>query len=315
MKTYVYSYRQADGTLTQGEIQETDRCTAIRRIKEKGILPVSINEGKIPKPLTFLPSFSWHSPTLKLMMAGCVLLTGLMILRVAKSTSGDKTAPPSKPQIQRHETPPSNERQPQPQPSMQKTPDHALEADVPPDQSPIEQRLRAVRPTPVTQSPSRATTEKAPDNEPKRPAPFKTVTEQILAIATSMPPDVNIPPLPDIHGLDQDFSRASTNTLVILEDDGDELAGRIETVAWAKVELNELVKQGWKPDEILTELVRQHNENASFRSAASLALKKMLDNGELTAPALKTELQLLNEEMVGRGLSEITLAELGVTDQ
>jgi|GEM_PF-2380866 len=314
MKTYVYTYRNTDGTLKQEEIQETDRCAAIRRIKERGVLPVSINEGKIPKQLTVFPSFSWRSPTLKLMIAGCVVLTGLMILRVAKSTSGDKTALPPKPQMQRHETPPSNERQPQP--SIPETPDHALEADVPLDQSSsIEQRLRAVRPTPVTQSPSRATTEKAPDNEPKRPAPFKTVTEQILAIATSMPPDVNIPPLPDIHGLDQDFSRASTNMLVILEDDGDELAGRIETVAWAKVELNELVKQGWKPDEVLTELVRQHNENASFRSAASLAIKKMLDNGELTAPALRTELQLLNEELVGRGLSEITLAELGVTDQ
>ena len=151
--------------------------------------------------------------------------------------------------------------------------------------------------------------------EPKRPAPLKTATEQVLAMITSVPPGVQMPPMPDLSGMESDYIRATSNTLEIFDTDSADLTQRIETVAWAKVELADLVKQGWKPGEVLNEIVRQHNEEASLRRTAALALKKMVDEGEFGISVLNDELQLINQELADRGLPDITLQELGLSNE
>ncbi|HQL08047.1 MAG TPA: hypothetical protein PLE35_00500, partial [Lentisphaeria bacterium] len=114
---------------------------------------------------------------------------------------------------------------------------------------------------------------------------------------------------------DEDFSRARTNVLEIYDADNDKMTGAIETVAWAKVDLDALVEQGWKPDAILRELARNHNEEAHLRSNVSTVLKKMVEEEKLSKAELMQELLQVNTELAERGLPEITLEELDVEDE
>ncbi|OQA30373.1 MAG: hypothetical protein BWY57_02886 [Betaproteobacteria bacterium ADurb.Bin341] len=131
----------------------------------------------------------------------------------------------------------------------------------------------------------------------------------------SVPPGVQMPPLPVPENLDEDFSRARTNVLEIYDADNDKMTGAIETVAWAKVDLDALVEQGWKPDAILRELARNHNEEAHLRSNVSTVLKKMVEEEKLSKAELMQELLQVNTELAERGLPEITLEELDVEDE
>jgi hypothetical protein len=131
----------------------------------------------------------------------------------------------------------------------------------------------------------------------------------------SIPPGVKAPPLPELYGLDADFARASANTLEIHDGDDARLAQLIESVAWAKLDLAGLVKQGWKPGEVLVAMAQQHNDEATLRADAAKALKQLLASGDMDVPALGDELQTVNKELAERGLPEITPAELGVTEE
>lgn len=122
-------------------------------------------------------------------------------------------------------------------------------------------------------------------------------------------------PLPDLSSTENDFSSASTNTLVIYDNDSEELAQNKEAVAWAKVDLENLVKQGWKPDEVMNEVVKQHNDDASLRYETSQALKKLVDDKAYPIADIKNELKELNKEMVKRGMQEISLDEIGVLEE
>lgn len=309
MKTFCYVMRDKTGALKRGALQAADRADALQQIKAMGSTPVSVTEGKAAAVRPTWTRAAWPA-------AACAgLVVALAVWRLAdrqpkaegrRQEAGERPNPSSQTSQPRKTSQTS-----QPTPPKQK-PAVAVSA-VPASGAPAS-RAPALMPPPAANrtTPPVKKPEAEPPAEPQRPAPFKTVTEQVLAIVASMPAGAHIPPLPELTDMDNDFARASTNTLVVFDTDSEELANRLETVAWAKVDLAELVKQGWKPDEVLNELARQHNEKASLRSATALALKKMLDNGELNTPTLTSELQLINHDLAEQGLPEITLEELGV---
>ena len=305
--------RDKAGALQRGSLQARDRQEALQKIRALGGTPVNVTESSVPKtPFVWQPA--WTRAAVGLGVA-VVVIAGIVLW------------------LQRPRTPPRPAPTPAPTPVTPSGADTSRPTDTPRPDVPIDPgtgvaspRVPATGPAPVTPSGSGGAT--SPDTAqaapnagepreevpPERPAPFKSITEQVLSIIASVPPGIEIPPMPEFHGMDKDFAKAATNTLVIFDNDSEELIHRLETVAWSKLEMGELVQQGWKADDVLKSLVDQHNEDANLRSAASLALKKMVDNGQLTAVTLKEELAVINDELSERGLPEITLPELGLTE-
>jgi len=315
MKTFAYTYRDASGALKKSALQAADRLDALRRIRAAGCVPVSVTEGKAAAPGAGAP---WNPATwnraARLAAAGCAVL--LIAMLAVTRFSGKRTERPTLPG---QPAGPRSTQPPTPS-SVKSTVPASKAAKNVLDGTPAAGDVRNTtstqqRPPPAVPGRSVEAEAALKPQQPQRPQPFTTVTEQILAMIDSVPPGVTIPPLPDLYGMENDFSRASTNTLVIYEDDHEALAKRMEAVAWSKVDLAELVKQGWKPDEVLTELVKQHNENADLRSAASLALKKVVDDESLSLMGFKTELEAVNQELGKRNLPAITLEELGLTEE
>lgn len=312
MKTFGYTMRDKAGALKRGSLQALDRQEALQKIRSMGGTPVTVTEGGSPKA-----SFVWQPAWTR---AACMLGVGVALLAgVAFWLQRPRGAPiPARPSAH---TPaahtPAAPVVPSPSPGGADSPDSAA-APRPPAARPSLPSLPIQPPDSTGRAGPGPAARSTPDDPepapPARPAPFQSVTEQVLAIVASMPPGVEIPPMPELHGMENDFAKAATNTLVVFDTDGEELAHRLETVAWSKIEMSELIEKGWKADEVLKSLVEQHNEEANLRSAASLALKKMVDDGQLTAPALKNELKLINAELTERGLPEITFSELGVAE-
>jgi hypothetical protein len=309
--------RDKAGALQRGSLQARDRQEALQKIRALGGTPVNVTESSVPKtPFVWQPAWTRAA----VVLSAAVVLIAVVVLYLQRSRTPPRPAPAPKPasvapsgtktprpaDTPRPDTPPANPRTGIASPRVPAT----GPAPVAPPAGPGGTATSHV--AQVTPDAANEPLEEAP---PVRPTPFKTGTEQILAIIQTTPPGVQMPPLPDLHGMEEDYRRATTNVLTIFDTDSDELAGTIENVAWAKVELGELVKQGWKPDEVLQELTRQHNEEASLRTAASLALKKMVDDGQFTAATLKEELEVINAELKERGLPEIMPSELGLIEE
>ena len=72
-----------------------------------------------------------------------------------------------------------------------------------------------------------------------------------MAMIASIPPGMPVPPLPISGDLAEDFAVATTNTIVIFDDDTEETVRHKEAVAWMKVDVAEYVKEGHSPAEVI----------------------------------------------------------------
>ena len=316
MKTFGYTMRDKAGALKRGSLQALDRQEALQKIRSMGGTPVTVTEGGSPKA-----SFVWQPAWTR---AACMLGVGVALLAgVAfwlQRPRAPRAAPiPARPSAH---TPaahtPAAPVVPSRSPGGTDNPDSAVAPRTPSARRSLPSL--PIRPPDSTgragPGPAARSTPDDPEPAPPaRPAPFKTATEQLLSMMASVPPGVQMPPLPVPENLDEDFSRARTNVLEIYDADNDKMTGAIETVAWAKVDLDALVEQGWKPDAILRELARNHNEEAHLRSNVSTVLKKMVEEEKLSKAELMQELLQVNTELAERGLPEITLEELDVEDE
>lgn len=301
--------RDASGALKHGVKQAQSRAEVLQHIKAQGGIPVTVVEGG--RPGTAVP---WHFLTTWGARIGLALgVLALVWSLVVKLKPFESRTAQSKADVRDG-----------PAGGFEKT-----SATTPEQQGEgTEGQVGAMDTTPARAQPepskeasktARDTGHEAPPEVPvkpaKRPAPFRTMTEQALAMIASIPPGVPIPPMPEMTGMDVDYARARTNILEIGDDDSEKLVSMIETVAWDKVDLEDLVKQGWKPDEVLKAMVANHNQEANLRTAAALALKNILDQVGVTPAAFNEELELINAELEERGLPVITLGELGIREE
>jgi hypothetical protein len=307
---FTYSYWDSSGAQKEATLEAADRAAALQAIRAAGRVPILLRQGgsSVSRArASLLPAWLDRRMATLLVLLAILLGVGMLLRRNTPAAPAAPAAPatPAAPTALAASAAPASPT------ALTATPTRSVTHHTPHPASPADAPSRADA---VAQTALAAQKEPAASKPPKRPTPFKTATEQLLAMITSAPPGSQMPPLPALHGLENDFARASTNTLEIFDTDSKKLAKTIETVAWAKVDLKELVKQGWEPDEVLQEMARQHNEEATLRTSAALLLKKLVDENSLSAAALREELTLINAELIERGLPEITYPELGLIE-
>ena len=161
-----------------------------------------------------------------------------------------------------------------------------------------------------TSSPS---TNEASSAEPplKPPKHFRSPSEQLLAMMLSTPPEVAMPPLPQLDPdgarLNADALSAVTNDLVIYDTDGERLERLKEDVAGAKFQLADAVAKGVSVAEALNEFRAHQNEGVEIRNETIKAINSIEDD----QAAIET-FKKANEELVKEDIAPIKPEEVGL---
>ena len=117
-----------------------------------------------------------------------------------------------------------------------------------------------------------------------------------------------MPPVPAAYGMirKEDLKNALTNMIEIYETDDAHTVNRKETVAWLKVQLADMDKEGWDPVEVIKALEARRKEEAAVRRDAELLLEELRREHP---EAVEETREALNAELLEQGILPIERRE------
>jgi len=119
----------------------------------------------------------------------------------------------------------------------------------------------------------------------------------------SMPPEVDVPPLPIVDGdtLEKDSAHALASTIIIDDTDADDVADLKVNIGWAKVQLKEHLEQegGTAVSYIKRLEERRKEEAARQREARAEAEAKLVELAkDLSAQELAKQREAINQWLI-----------------
>lgn len=162
----------------------------------------------------------------------------------------------------------------------------------------------------------------------KRPQHFRGEAERLLAMAMSVEPGTQIPPLPlptisaestdeEINaavemeeGLKRDLVAAMTNDIVVYDTDDAKMVETKEAVAEAKAQLAEILKSGGSITDAIKEYEAHINEGAKIRSEVLVKITPEVDAIEDDEKALEY-VEAVNEALKKEDIPPIKPEEVG----
>lgn len=290
--------------MTSGTIQANDRAEALRDLKAKGYVPVTLVEGKIG-PLSEVDN-RWRAINGKpfaLVLLSLIIVGGVWFLTkkttdtkpnndvsLAKKTERvafvkkQKGESPKTKVVKSEKTTPRPPEQPKVE-TLAVAPPLARKTE-PPER--VVQKNEVAKPEP-------------PKEEPNRP--YKTASEQLIAMLGL--PGEESPPLPisSDETLEEDFEVALTNVITVLDTEDNQSVARKENVAWIKQFIKQGQAMGWTPGDYIRELEKKRKEEAALRQNAHQIMTEIEDNEQaLDAKKIKSIRDQLNKELTDQGV-------------
>jgi hypothetical protein len=308
MTTFTYQYWDEKGAVRSGTLRAADRTEALRQIQTAGRSVISLTEGHAVKPGWFRPHFpSWGKPAL-------VLMSFVLLLFFSADWIVGMFRKPDTGNPARHTA--TGTQAPARLPVPLKTPPRDAKTEtVPGDATPHASIQPPVANTAARKtSPASAPSAKTPgfrpppseaDAEPLPPNAFKNQSDALLAMAMSVPPGMEVPPLPIPDNLDETFLHSLTNDIVIYPEDDARTVELKKTVADAKQQIREMVNEGRSVAEILSEYRRQMKEQAALRREALKELHALYRSGAVNEA--KTFHDQVNEAFSKTGIPPIEM--------
>ena len=135
------------------------------------------------------------------------------------------------------------------------------------------------------------------------PPIFSNACDQVIALAISAKPGEAMPPLPDLHGIDEDFAKSFLTPITINEDDPENVKELKRNVIETKKELLEAVKGG---KTVMQALQEHQSAMERMESSRLMAIREMQrisaeDGVEMAQEFAKK----VNEDFEGKGIPAI----------
>lgn len=128
-------------------------------------------------------------------------------------------------------------------------------------------------------------------------------TDQVLAIAATLKPGEDMPPIPLDGDLERDFEECLKSPIVIKETDTPAVKAQKELLMSMRERISELRKKGYTVRELLQEHVDLINDNAEIHNSARKELRGIIRSGKLEDA--RTFLNAVNEELRKMGADEL----------
>ena len=318
MKTYDYTCRDAKGGIRRGRLEAQDRAGAVRALKARGLAAVSLSEGGAASRADAPPTgggmrraLLWAAPCAAALALGALWLGARGGVRGEARGAG---APPSEagaaPRVDTRPPGGGTDRK------EGRPPEDTAGRGGGPGAGVLEGATpgggAAVPPAPrrpgirrLDRDGNVIEPEGGGDEPPPPDTTFRTQTEHLLSVMLSAPPGIPMPPMPAPPGMEGDFAASLANVITIHGDDTEEMAGRKERVAWAKLDMAEMVKGGASPGDALRAVEQGHNALAEYRQALLRQYVELRrEGGEGEADAFLGE---ANENLRQYGLPPLAL--------
>lgn len=142
----------------------------------------------------------------------------------------------------------------------------------------------------------------------KPPDPiFTNPSDQVIALAISTEPGHSMPPLPDLHGIDEDFAKSLLSPIVINDTDPEDVKSLKKRVIETKKLLIEKIKEGETVQEALVEH-QQEMERLSY--SRLMAIREVQDIREREGQEMAQEfIERINKKFRSEGIPEIQVIE------
>lgn len=115
---------------------------------------------------------------------------------------------------------------------------------------------------------------------PPPPPTYKSNSDELIAMAMSVPADAEIPPLPFEQANDDQFVESFSKPVEILDTDSEAVKKMKRTVMEARMQIAEMMKNGASFQEVLTEHRELFNSNVQVRNDCLKELQEIFDSGD-----------------------------------
>lgn len=147
--------------------------------------------------------------------------------------------------------------------------------------------------------------------EPLPPPAYKSNSDELIAMAISVPPDAEIPPLPFDATAEIQFKQSLDKPIEILDTDTEDVVTMKKAVMETRSQIAELFKQGMTLKEIITEHRELFNANVKVRNECIAELNEIFESGDIQGA--RKYMTTINFALQQMGIEEIemplTLAE------
>lgn len=143
------------------------------------------------------------------------------------------------------------------------------------------------------------------------PPTYNNNSDELIAMAMSVAPDAEIPPLPFDAAAEIQFKKSLDKPIEIRDTDSDDVVRMKNTVMETRSQIAELFKQGMTLKEIITEHRELFNANVKVRNECIAELNEIFESGDIQGA--RKYMTTINFALQQMGIEEIemplTLAE------
>ena len=310
--TFTVTYRGKDGALHDEAVEAADRAGCVAECRKRGISPTKIVEGGKGKDRdkrgTSRVGAAGDSKRTTARWVAAVALIAVAAGGVWWWMARGGKAEPASEQRQVAKKPKAEKPQPRRTELRSVTATNAVAAAA--TNAPAVRPPKEVVSSVVTTNSSGAIIEKivfADGTKKSRittpPPIFSNACDQVIALAISAKPGEAMPPLPDLHGIDEDFAKSFLTPITINEDDPENVKELKRNVIETKKELLEAVKGGKTVMQALQEHQAAMERMESSRLMAIREMQRISaeDGVEMAQEFAKK----VNEDFEGKGIPAI----------
>ena len=307
---FIVTYRGKDGALHDEAIEAVDRAGCVAECRKRGISPTKIVEGRSGKsaasPMGRIGAGDSKRTTARWVAAAALIAVaaGGVWWWMAR---GEKAESVSE-QRQVAKKPKTEKPQPRRTEPRPVTATNAVAAAA--TNAPAVRPPKEVVSSVITTNANGTVIEKIVFSDGTKktkvmppPPIFSNASDQVIALAISAKPGEAMPPLPDLHGIDEDFAKSFLTPITINEDDPENVKALKRNVIETKKELLEAVKGGKTVMQALQEHQAAMDRMESSRLMAIREMQRISaeDGVEMAQEFAKK----VNEDFEGKGIPAI----------
>ncbi|MFA7175405.1 MAG: hypothetical protein WC340_18670 [Kiritimatiellia bacterium] len=312
MKQFNYTATNTNGARTSGQITAADRVAALRELRARKLVPLTLDAGAPERKINLSPP-RYLKLGLPALAALALVATLVWFLRSkptapAPARQQQTLAQPTTIPLGAQPKPPASEEAAPTQlpstPMAGKTPQPGRQQGTAPP---------TTAPKIVSDALALAADEEIVPPVPLPPSSFNSLSESALAMIASVPPGMRIPPLPIPADLGEDFQASLTNAILIYEDDSEQTALHKETVALMKQDVATWVKEGHSPADVIKAVQELHNDDAKLNEELNYYLEVLRAGGN--EREILDFMEEANKELDGRGLPRLQLKKTTMAER
>ena len=134
---------------------------------------------------------------------------------------------------------------------------------------------------------------------------FDNDFDNMLGLIGTTPLDQKLPPMPDLGDMEEQFKKAMKSPIVIREEDSEQAKKMKEAARNLRLEINDLMREGYTLTQILSEYESLRERNVKERHTFQAELNEIYNSGDIEGA--RDYLEKANEKLEEFGIIPLTM--------